>query len=268
MFGPDFAQGAPRPGQQPGQQGAGNVPLNPMLALFGHLFNPGGVHGDAVYSQEALDRVISQLMEQNASGNAPGPASADAIANLSKRKITVEDFGTDGKAECSICMDEVDIGEEVTVLPCTHWFHGNCVSMWLGEHDTCPHCRKGIMPRTESQGNDNNNNGGNGAGGGSPGPSSRPPQPPQPYPPHSYPPSSPPPGQGPGQSQQHNMPGSFYSFTFTPHYFGQHPAPSRSRSRSQGPAPGGSSIVGAIRRSLFGGGGGGGSNRPAANRSY
>lgn len=56
-------------------------------------------------------------------------------------------MGSDGKAECSVCMDAVNIGDEVTVLPCNHWFHEDCVGAWLKEHDTCPHCRAGIMPK-------------------------------------------------------------------------------------------------------------------------
>ena len=49
-----------------------------------------------------------------------------------------------GKVECSICMDDVEIGTEVTILPCDHWFHDDCIRHWLKEHDTCPHCRKPI----------------------------------------------------------------------------------------------------------------------------
>ena len=46
--------------------------MGPFQGLLQGLFNPANMqHGDAVYSQEALDRVITQLMEQNQSGNAP-----------------------------------------------------------------------------------------------------------------------------------------------------------------------------------------------------
>ena len=107
----------------------------------------GGVSGDAVYSEEALDRIITQMMDQNHQGSAPGPASAAAIAALPKKRADKTMMGSDGKAECSVCMDAVDIGDEVTVLPCNHWFHGDCVGAWLKEHDTCPHCRAGIMPK-------------------------------------------------------------------------------------------------------------------------
>lgn len=122
--------------------------MNPLMGLFASL--SGGQHGDFVYSQEALDRIVTQLMEQTASSNAPGPAPQEAINALPKRKITEEMLGTEGRAECSICMDEVNIGEEVTELPCKHWFHHPCVEAWLHEHDTCPHCRQGIAKHDEN----------------------------------------------------------------------------------------------------------------------
>ncbi|KAI9672501.1 MAG: hypothetical protein M1817_003267 [Caeruleum heppii] len=130
------------------------LPTNPFAAMLNSFINPGAAaHGDAVYTQEALDRIISQLMDQNTSSNAPGPASEAAIANLPKRTLDKSLLSDEGKAECSICMDEVPIGtEEVTFLPCSHWFHTTCATAWLGEHDTCPICRKGIMPR-EGDGN-------------------------------------------------------------------------------------------------------------------
>lgn len=119
---------------------------------FANILNMFQGNGDAVYSQEQLDRVMTQLMEQHQSGNAPGPASEAAIKNLAKRTVTAKDQGVEGKAECSICMDEVPLGEEVTELPCHHWFHHECVKAWLSEHDTCPHCRQGIMPKEGESG--------------------------------------------------------------------------------------------------------------------
>ncbi|GAB7348954.1 hypothetical protein MBLNU459_g7944t1 [Dothideomycetes sp. NU459] len=135
---PQGGQGAHGPFQE----------MGPLGGLFAGLMNPANMqHGDAVYSQEALDRIITQLMEQNQAGNAPGPATADAIASLPQKSISESDLGENGKADCSICMDEVQLGDKVTLLPCSHWFHGDCIKAWLGEHDTCPHCRQGIMPK-------------------------------------------------------------------------------------------------------------------------
>jgi E3 ubiquitin-protein ligase RNF115/126 len=130
-----------------GSPGPDDIP-NAFTAIFASLFNPG-VAGDAVYTQEALDRVISQLMEQHTGGNAPGPAPEEAIAALPKKKVDRSMLDNKDEGDCSVCMDSVSVGSEVTNLPCGHWFHEHCVSMWLREHNTCPICRKGITPSEE-----------------------------------------------------------------------------------------------------------------------
>jgi E3 ubiquitin-protein ligase RNF115/126 len=142
LIGTIFGQLGPPPGDGP--PGRGGMP--PALSgLFASLLNPANArHGDAVYSQEALDQIISTLMEQHPTSNAPGPAAPDAIAALPKKKLDEEMLGPEGKGECSVCMDDVHIGDEVVLLPCSHWFHETCASAWLSEHNTCPICRKGI----------------------------------------------------------------------------------------------------------------------------
>lgn len=131
-----------------GPQNDGMFPANLFQLLGLPPGMAGGVHGDAVYSQEALDRIVTQLMEQHTSGNAPGPASSSAIESLPTRQITREDTGeSSDTADCSICMDGVPLGAQVTVLPCKHWFHADCVRAWLQEHDSCPHCRQGIVAK-------------------------------------------------------------------------------------------------------------------------
>ncbi|KAI8635216.1 hypothetical protein F5Y19DRAFT_4517 [Xylariaceae sp. FL1651] len=115
--------------------------LNQLLAS---IVNPGAVHGDAVYSQEALDRIITNLMEANPQSNAPAPAPENAIASLPKRKLDEEMLGPELKGECTICIDEVKVGDEVVVLPCKHWFHQECANLWLKQHNSCPVCRAAI----------------------------------------------------------------------------------------------------------------------------
>lgn len=147
--------------------------------VFRSMLDPSNAtQGDVVFTQEALDRIITQLMEQNQGSNAPGPASEAAIRSLPKRKVEKDMLDDQGKAECSICMDSVELGDQVTSLPCTHWFHEACITAWLKEHDTCPHCRKGISPpqqQPEANGSASASRGGNGSGSGS-GQPSRPPR--------------------------------------------------------------------------------------------
>lgn len=124
---------------------AGGNQLDPLALLYS-LVTGGRLGGDAVYSQEELDHVISQLIDQSTNQGAP-PASDTAIESLPKIKISTDMVDTEGKADCSICMDPAELGSEVTQLPCKHWFHSECIKLWLKQHNTCPHCRRGIIER-------------------------------------------------------------------------------------------------------------------------
>lgn len=92
---------------------------------------------------------MRQLIEQYTIGNAPDPAPTEVLESLPRRTITKKDLGPENQAECSICLHEVHLGDEVTDLPCHHWFHDVCVKTWLTKHDTCPHRRQGTTPRDE-----------------------------------------------------------------------------------------------------------------------
>ncbi|KAL0471481.1 hypothetical protein QR685DRAFT_204544 [Neurospora intermedia] len=168
LFGNIPPPGAEDPGGGQGQ-GQGGGPRGPPLGFatglqdfIATLLNPqAAVHGDAVYTQEALDRIITTLMEANPQSNAAPPATQAAIENLPKKILDEQMIGPEGKAECTICIDDMYKGEEVTVLPCKHWFHGECVTLWLKEHNTCPICRMPIEGNNPSGSNSINNNNNN-----------------------------------------------------------------------------------------------------------
>ena len=68
-------------------------------------------------------------MEQYASQNMPPPASSEAIDNLLKIKIQVQELGEN--TECSICQDDFKQDEEAIKMPCNHLFHPGCIVEWL-----------------------------------------------------------------------------------------------------------------------------------------
>ncbi|KAH6961716.1 hypothetical protein BKA56DRAFT_532127 [Ilyonectria sp. MPI-CAGE-AT-0026] len=154
--------GPPEDGNRDGPEGAGGRPP-PGFARSLHdilsLFNPDNVMaGDAVHSQEALDRIITSLMEANPRSNAAPPATEEALKNLTRKEMDKEMLGADGKTECTICIDEMKVGETVIYLPCNHWFHEDCVVLWLKEHNTCPVCRTPIEKNDGSNRNNSSNN--------------------------------------------------------------------------------------------------------------
>ncbi|KAF3788162.1 E3 ubiquitin-protein ligase [Nymphaea thermarum] len=54
-----------------------------------------------------------------------------------------EENGKDTQDEltCSICLEQVNIGELIRSLPCLHQFHTNCIDPWLRQQGTCPVCK-------------------------------------------------------------------------------------------------------------------------------
>ncbi|KAM0919675.1 hypothetical protein ACQ4PT_008048 [Festuca glaucescens] len=47
--------------------------------------------------------------------------------------------GEDEAATCSVCLEELQLGETVRLLPvCLHLFHAQRIDAWLEAHSTCP----------------------------------------------------------------------------------------------------------------------------------
>eukprot|EP00041_Stephanoeca_diplocostata_P025782 m.682817 g.682817 ORF g.682817 m.682817 type:complete len:193 (+) comp22823_c0_seq14:239-817(+) len=47
--------------------------------------------------------------------------------------------------ECSICMCDYDVGQELRFLPCMHVYHRACVDAWLLRVSRCPECDKSLL---------------------------------------------------------------------------------------------------------------------------
>eukprot|EP01090_Pellita_catalonica_P016456 TRINITY_DN4704_c0_g1_i1.p2 TRINITY_DN4704_c0_g1~~TRINITY_DN4704_c0_g1_i1.p2 ORF type:complete len:296 (+),score=61.59 TRINITY_DN4704_c0_g1_i1:101-889(+) len=41
---------------------------------------------------------------------------------------------------CLICQMEYETGEEITNLPCRHYYHSKCIKLWLEQKKVCPMC--------------------------------------------------------------------------------------------------------------------------------
>ncbi|KAK8872322.1 hypothetical protein PGQ11_002836 [Apiospora arundinis] len=143
----DDEEGFGGPRSPGGISSPGDVRMD-FSAILHHLLltvhNPNAVHGDAVHSLEALDRIITSLMEDYPQSNAAPPASHETISRLPRKKLEEGMLGPEAKGKCTVCIDDVGLGDEVVVLPCKHWFHDGCVGLWLKEHNTCPICRVSV----------------------------------------------------------------------------------------------------------------------------
>lgn len=132
----------PPPFFMQGQQG-----FDPMQMLF-----QGGLGN-------ADPRIIEQLFAAAGAGMSPFEqgfepqgdadprkkealgASASTLRNLPRVKVTGYDIAANESPECSVCLDDLQIGALALRIPCGHLFHEECVKEWLKKSNECPVCR-------------------------------------------------------------------------------------------------------------------------------
>ncbi|KAJ3535371.1 hypothetical protein NMY22_g6524 [Coprinellus aureogranulatus] len=127
---------------------------DPFISMLGGgmgLGGPeGGRMGDYVFNQEALDQIITQLMENN-NAHRPVPATEEIMANLPREVLT--EGSPLLEKDCAVCKEQFnyqaeDPDERVVVsLPCKHPFHEPCIMPWLKSSGTCPVCRYALVPQ-------------------------------------------------------------------------------------------------------------------------
>lgn len=48
---------------------------------------------------------------------------------------------SDDELTCSVCLEQVNVGEVIRSLPCLHQYHASCIDPWLRQQGTCPVCK-------------------------------------------------------------------------------------------------------------------------------
>lgn len=79
--------------------------------------------------------------------NGPPPASKQEIKNLPS--IQLSQIPNSKNKSCPVCTDDFEQGQDITRLPCAHYFHRKCVIAWLSRHCSCPVCRKELTTDDE-----------------------------------------------------------------------------------------------------------------------
>lgn len=72
-------------------------------------------------------------------------STSSSVASSEKNKISPSsDVSTkvlEDELTCSVCLEQVGVGELLRSLPCLHQFHVNCIDTWLRQQGTCPVCK-------------------------------------------------------------------------------------------------------------------------------
>lgn len=72
--------------------------------------------------------------------SAPAPSPASAIARMVTFMATEKDClsGPNEAAECSICMEDYEVGQDLVRLECLCKFHRECIVDWFKRKPECP----------------------------------------------------------------------------------------------------------------------------------
>lgn len=180
----DFLAAGPQPDRRRDRAEAPGIagPLfaQYLMALLGGRAGPSlgdlgampGQMGDYVYNQEALDNIISQLME-NSNSHRPVPASDEIMEDLPRDVL--EEGSPMLEKDCAVCKDQFQANPEdpaeliVVTLPCKHPFHEPCIMPWLKSSGTCPVCRYQLVPQPEQHSSPGSPPAGGQGGSGQPG---------------------------------------------------------------------------------------------------
>ena len=103
----------------------------------------------AARGTELEDAIRRALVESSK----PIGATEEALEQLVS--ISLRPDNLKFESMCAICHDDLNLNEEASLLPCDHFFHGECVKRWLRTNNSCPVCRCPIPePPVESTGTD------------------------------------------------------------------------------------------------------------------
>ncbi|MCD7455893.1 E3 ubiquitin-protein ligase sdir1 [Datura stramonium] len=107
---------------------ADNVPTTPSMTE--EEINTLPVHKYKVAGPESAGSSAQRASSSASIEKKQEPANAEGATKTS-----------DGGLTCTVCLEQVIVGELVRTLPCLHQFHANCIDPWLRQQGTCPVCK-------------------------------------------------------------------------------------------------------------------------------
>lgn len=108
-----------------------------MMQGGGGYGNPDG-HGTPGVSDEARGKWSKFTYEaaRDKKESRRGSYGSVALQEVAKQPAGCEHE----EPHCSICLGEYEEGEELSMLPCSHIYHHDCIGSWCSNHIRCPLC--------------------------------------------------------------------------------------------------------------------------------
>lgn len=138
-----------------------SYPSLPPLSSSGSRTRARRYEGSAESSEESIDdgaetlitrlRAMELLGGEHIMGVTVIP-SVSVVPHLSELQLTLLPDWTTTEKECSrtcnICLELYETGSHVRTLPCFHFYHSDCVDVWLRGRNSCPVCKRKVFAGT------------------------------------------------------------------------------------------------------------------------
>lgn len=122
--------------------------INLLLGEDGDNDNEGNEDEDSI-----LSRVLNESFSNQPVHETPVPLSQ--LGWLPSRPFESFFPAFPSSSVCSICQDSLHPSDMVSVLPCHHLFHTDCVYPWISRYSrVCPVCRFDVTKRDDHKTND------------------------------------------------------------------------------------------------------------------
>jgi hypothetical protein len=97
--------------------------------------------GQPLQSPEDIKNIINAIpsfkYEEKKQSSLNKPAADDHVSDTESQKANNKD-------SCAICFDDLQTGQMVKALACSHKFHSKCINIWLKQKLKCPLCKERI----------------------------------------------------------------------------------------------------------------------------
>uniref|UniRef100_A0ACD5TXC8 Uncharacterized protein n=1 Tax=Avena sativa TaxID=4498 RepID=A0ACD5TXC8_AVESA len=120
-------------------------------------------HAHSMSEEEINTLPVFNYKFQAQPGSAPARKSSDGpseslVSSPGSVKEKKQDAdGTSKSPEdelmCSVCLEQVVVGDLLRSLPCLHQFHVDCIDPWLRQQGTCPVCKHQVSDGWRGAGN-------------------------------------------------------------------------------------------------------------------
>lgn len=113
-----------------------------IISVLGVREDMNGVRGASEESINSLPTHKFKVRRDQCTNNSESPVVEEggfiAAGTEKERTISGED------AVCCICLTKYEDDDELRELPCSHFFHTECVDKWLKINASCPLCKSEI----------------------------------------------------------------------------------------------------------------------------